>query len=51
MRPGLLLALTSLLFLAGCGGGPVCEGFKGGTPPAESPSQPQPAMQADPSER
>jgi len=51
MQTRITFALGCLLVLAGCGGRPVCEGFKGGTPPAESSATQQPATQAEPSGR
>ncbi|MCC6952032.1 MAG: hypothetical protein IT433_11395 [Phycisphaerales bacterium] len=51
MRTRIKLALGCLLALAGCGGRTVCEGFKGGSPTPESPSQQQPAVQTEPSGR
>ncbi|MFZ2873029.1 MAG: hypothetical protein WAZ94_00940 [Phycisphaerales bacterium] len=51
MRTRITVALGCVLALAGCGGRPVCEGFKGGTPPAESTAKQQPTTQAEPSGR
>lgn len=52
LRLAALIAAACALALAGCGRGPVCEGFKGGKPASDDAAPPQaPAPQGEPAGR